>query len=181
MGVSEAFSKFCSLLHDFTLMVLVKKGNKIRKILLAEKELRNKQAQIHKEDNHGRKKRHIIANHVPDVKIVRKGGGRVQNQDKRKQQHKKPRQKRHGVCRNRVILDAFVLEERHQFAFTTVKLGFLQFGEPVSLVSEKPFYGFQHGFPAFFSLNRYIFFVFCHDLVSLNVKIALIWAKNSPL
>ena len=34
MGVSEAFSKFCSLYHGFTLMVLVKKGNKIRKKLM---------------------------------------------------------------------------------------------------------------------------------------------------
>ena len=34
MGVSEAFSKICSLFHSFTLMVLLKKGNKIRKMLL---------------------------------------------------------------------------------------------------------------------------------------------------
>ena len=34
LGVSGAFPKFCSLFHDFTLMVLLKKGNKIRKMLL---------------------------------------------------------------------------------------------------------------------------------------------------
>ena len=34
MGVSGAFPKFCSLIHNFTLMVLLKKGNKFQEMLL---------------------------------------------------------------------------------------------------------------------------------------------------
>ena len=34
MGVSEAFSKICSLLHGFTHLLFMKKGNKKRKMLL---------------------------------------------------------------------------------------------------------------------------------------------------